>query len=129
MSASIVYRHGLQSAEQALIVVQMERPIEVELPHRLGREEARRRIEANVHKLADNIPGGASHVEHRWAGDDLHLKIHAMGQALDARIGVEEAKVTVRMILPGLLGMFAKPFEAMLNAKGSDLLLDDKRKG
>lgn len=106
----------------------MERPIEVELPHRLGREEARRRIEANVHKLADHIPGGASHVEHHWSGDDLHLQIHAMGQAVDAQIAVEDARLRLRVTLPGILAMFARPFEAMLNAKGADLLLEDKNK-
>lgn len=106
----------------------MERPIEVELPHRLGREEARRRIDANVHKLADHIPGGATRLEQQWQGDNLHLQIHAMGQAVQAEIAVEEAKLRVRMTLPGMLGMFAKPFEAMLSAKGADLLLEDKNK-
>ena len=106
----------------------MEHPIEVELPHRLGREEARRRIEANVHKLGDHLPGGANHVDSRWQGDDLHLNIHAMGQEVLAQIAVEDSKLRLQVKLPGILALFARPFEAMLNAKGADLLLEDKNK-
>jgi hypothetical protein len=106
----------------------MERPIEVELPHRLGKEEARRRIAANVHRLTDHIPGGASQVETSWAGDELSLGISAMGQSIDAKIAVEETKVRVQMILPPMLAMFARPIEAALGAKGGDLLLEDRSK-
>ena len=106
----------------------MERPVEVELPHKLGREEARRRIADNVHKLRDHLPGGASHVQSNWAGDTLNLDISAMGQTVAAQIDVEEAKVRCRVMLPGMLSLFAAPIEAALKAKGGDLLLEDKSK-
>ncbi len=105
----------------------MHRPIEVDLPHKLGREEARRRIAGNIHKLKDQIPGGAADVQSSWQGDDLTLLINAMGQSVEANIGVEDAKVHVRVMLPGMLSLFAAPIEAMLNRKGRDLLLEDKR--
>ena len=41
----------------------MQQPIEVDLPHKLGREEARRRIANNIQQLKDHIPGGAGHVD------------------------------------------------------------------
>ena len=104
----------------------MQQPIEVDLPHKLGREEARRRIASNIHKLKDHIPGGASHVDANWNGDELSLAVHALGQTVDTRIGVEETRVRVRVMLPGMLAMFAKPIEAMLQKKG-DILLEDKR--
>jgi hypothetical protein len=105
----------------------MQRPIDVDLPHKLGRDEARRRIADNIHKLKDHIPGGASHVESSWSGDRLTLNIHAMGQAAEALIDVEDAKVHCRIQLPGMLSLFAGPIEQMLKLKGSDLLLEDKR--
>jgi putative polyhydroxyalkanoate system protein len=104
----------------------MQQPIQVDLPHKLGRDEARRRIANNIHKLKEHIPGGASHVDSTWAGDDLNLAIHALGQAVDAKIGVEETKVRVQVMLPGMLAMFAAPIEAMLQKKGN-ILLEDKR--
>lgn len=104
----------------------MERPIEVDLPHRLGKEEARRRIAGNIHKLEDHIPGG-SNVSSNWQGDRLNLNVGAMGQTIEAEIDVEENRVRCKMTLPGMLALFARPIEAMLNAKGSELLLEDHR--
>jgi hypothetical protein len=106
----------------------MAAPIDVLLPHKLGREEARRRIAANIGGLKDHIPGGAAHVTSNWAGDRLDLQIHAMGQAVDAQITVEETQVRCHVMLPGMLGLFAAPIEAMLNRKGADLLLEDNSK-
>ena len=107
----------------------MNQPISVDLPHQLGRDEARRRIANNVHKLTDHIPGGAAQSQSSWAGDELTLNIKAMGQSVEAKILVEEAQVRVRMMLPPLLAMFAKPIESMLRSKGSDVLLEDHSKG
>jgi hypothetical protein len=107
----------------------MQQPINVDLPHSLGRDEARRRIAGNIHTLKDHIPGGAAQVDSSWAGDDLTLVIHAMGQAVEARIGVDERVVHVGVLLPGMLAIFARPIEAMLQKKGGALLLEDKNKG
>ena len=104
----------------------MNRPIAVDLPHRLGRDEARRRIAGNVHKLEEHIPGGAQ-VQSNWVGDQLKLDITAMGQTVAATVDVEDNKVHLQVVLPGMLGMFAKPIEAMLSAKGG-LLLEDRSK-
>ncbi len=104
----------------------MQQPIQVDLPHKLGREEARRRIANNIHKLKDHIPGGAAQVDSSWTGDELDLSVHALGQAVDTKIGVEENFVRVRVMLPGMLAMFAAPIEAMLQKKGN-ILLEDQR--
>jgi hypothetical protein len=120
-------RAALKSNDSRRISASMQRPIDVDLPHKLGRDEARRRLANNIHKLRDHIPGGASHVDSSWVGDRLNLTVHAMGQAVEAEIDVEETKVHCRIQLPGLLSLFAAPIEAMLKAKGSDLLLEDKR--
>ena len=104
----------------------MQKPIQVDLPHKLGRDEARRRIASNIHKLSEHIPGGGAQVDSAWDGDELNLAINALGQAVSAKIGVEETKVRVAVMLPGMLAMFAGPIEAMLQKKGN-VLLEDKR--
>jgi hypothetical protein len=102
-------------------------PIQVDLPHTLGREEAQRRIAANIHKLQGFIPGGAQ-VTSQWSGSRLDLGVGAMGQMVDARIEVEERHVRCHILLPGLLGMMAKPIEALLRSKGGEVLLEDHTK-
>jgi hypothetical protein len=120
-------RAALKSNGIRRISTAMQRPIDVDLPHKLGRDEARRRLANNIHKLQDHIPGGAAHVDSSWEGDRLNLNVHAMGQSVEAQIDVEETKVHCRIQLPGMLSLFAAPIEAMLKAKGGDLLLEDKR--
>jgi putative polyhydroxyalkanoate system protein len=101
----------------------MAQPIEVELPHKLGKDEARRRIANNIHRLEEHFPGGA-HIESGWAGDQLNLRIQALGDSIDSTIDVEETKVRVKMLLPGVLGMFSGVIQGALQKKGSVLLED-----
>lgn len=103
----------------------MGQPINVDLPHRLGKEEARRRIGDNIHKLHEQLPGGGN-VQSRWEGDTLKLSVAAMGEAIEADLTVYDSKVHCHFDLPGLLGMFAQPIAAALKAKGGELLLEDK---
>jgi putative polyhydroxyalkanoate system protein len=105
----------------------MTQPIDVDLPHSLGKDEARRRIADNIHKLEQHIPGGAQ-VQSGWAGDQLNLDVAAMGQSVTATIDVQETKVHLRVLLPPMLGMFAGMIQAALQKKGS-VLLEDHHKG
>ncbi|HET7316762.1 MAG TPA: polyhydroxyalkanoic acid system family protein [Sphingomicrobium sp.] len=105
----------------------MSQPIDVDLPHNLGKDEARRRIANNIHKLQDHIPGGAN-VQSGWAGDQLNLSIAAMGEAVNATIDVMDSKVHVKVLLPGMLGMFSGMIQSALQKKG-DILLEDHSKG
>ncbi len=105
----------------------MAHPIEVDLPHQLGKEEARRRIANNVHTLQDHIPGGAN-VQTGWTGDQLNLDVQAMGQQVAATIAVHDKNVHLKVLLPGVLGMLAGPIQAALQKKGG-ILLEDHSKG
>ena len=103
----------------------MSQPIDVDLPHSLGKDEARRRIANNVHKLTEHIPGGAQ-VQSAWSGDQLKLDIAAMGQTVAATIDVMETKVHLKVLLPGMLGMFSGMVQAALQKKGGALLEDHR---
>jgi putative polyhydroxyalkanoate system protein len=105
----------------------MTQPIDVDLPHSLGKDEARRRIANNIHKLQEHIPGGAQ-VQSGWAGDQLNLDVAAMGQSVTATIDVYDKSVHLKVLLPGMLGMFAGVIQAGLQKKGS-VLLEDHSKG
>ena len=105
----------------------MTQPIDVDLPHNLGKDEARRRIANNIHKLQEHIPGGAN-VQSGWSGDQLNLQIAAMGESVNASIDVMETKVHLKVLLPGMLGMFSGMIQTALQRKGS-VLLEDHSKG
>jgi len=104
----------------------MTQPIDVDLPHNLGKDEARRRIANNVHKLEEHIPGGAK-VQSGWTGDQLNLQIAAMGESVNATIDVMDTKVHLKVLLPGMLGMFSGLVQTALQKKGSVLLEDHSK--
>ena len=101
----------------------MTTPIQVDLPHKLGAAEAKRRIEGGIGRLRDFIPGGAE-VRSAWTGDRLGLQINAMGQEVNAQIDVRDTHVRVELLLPPALAFFGKAIEAALRHKGGDLLED-----
>ena len=103
----------------------MTQPNDVDLPHNLGKDEAKRRIGNNIHKLEQHIPGGAR-VQSGWNGDQLNLQIAAMGEAVNATIDGMETKVHLKVLLPGMLGMFGGLVQAALQKKGAALLQDHR---
>jgi putative polyhydroxyalkanoate system protein len=107
-------------------IAAMTQPIDVDLPHNLGKDEARRRIANNIHRLEQYIPGGAQ-VKSGWAGDQLNLDVAAMGQSVTATIDVMESRVHLKVLLPGMLGMFGGLIQSALQTKGGALLEDHSR--
>jgi hypothetical protein len=99
----------------------MTKPIEVDIPHKLGKAGARARIEHGTSKLADFIPGGAV-TQQRWEGDTFHMTVEALGQRVAARIEVQEAKLHAIFDLPPLLAMFGEKIRAKLQKDGGKLL-------
>jgi len=105
----------------------MTQPLILNLPHKLGKDEARRRIAGSTDKLAGHIPIPGSEVQSRWTGDRLNLVITAMGQQVASHIDVEDSHVRLEVLLPGLLGAFAGQISGFLEKKGTELL-EDKSK-
>lgn len=106
----------------------MSNPIKVDLPHDLGTEEAKRRMQGGIGKLKDHIPGGAADVRSSWEGDRMNLLVQAMGQEVDARIDVYDRIVSVEVVLPPMLGFFGKQIEGLLKSKGGQMLEDKSAK-
>lgn len=107
----------------------MNKPLSVDLPHSLGREEAKRRMQGSMGQLKDHIPGGAAEVRSSWEGDRMNLIVQAMGQEVTAKIDVEEKVVRVEMMLPPMLSFFGRQIEGYLRGKGGQLLEDKSKEG
>jgi len=106
----------------------MNKPIKIDLPHSLGAEEAKRRMQGGIGKLKDHIPGGNAQVESGWQGNRMNLRVQAMGQEVSGHMDVQETKVSVELMLPVFLAMFAGPIEAMLKKGGAEMLEDKTKK-
>ena len=106
----------------------MSNPLTVDLPHKLGAEEARRRIERNLGKLTHHIPGGAR-VSSRWTGNRVDLDVGAMGQQVAAEIEIEESVVRLKVTLPPALAFFGGAIEPLIRGQGAAMLEDKSKKG
>ncbi|EZP54641.1 MULTISPECIES: polyhydroxyalkanoic acid system family protein [unclassified Sphingomonas] len=99
----------------------MSAPIEVNIPHSLGKAAVRDRLDGGIGKIGRLIPGGAG-VEHRWEGDTMHFTVTAMGQAIGCRATVSDSNVHAVVDLPGFLGLFAGKIRDVIQAEGPKLL-------
>jgi hypothetical protein len=99
----------------------MSAPLVVSLPHRLGREEARRRLQAGLTRAAASVPV-LKVDEERWDGDRMTFRLHALGQAAAGHVDVEDDHVRVEVTLPWLLQRFAEAAQSAIKSRGNLLL-------
>jgi hypothetical protein len=99
----------------------MPAPLIVSIPHRLGREEATRRLKAGLTRAAASIPM-LQVDEERWEGNRLVFCVRALGQAASGHLDVAEAHVKLEVTLLWLLQRFAKAAQVAIKNRGNLLL-------
>jgi len=99
----------------------MSDPVVVEVPHKLGLAEARRRVDAGIGKVSGWFPGGAE-VEHHWTADVLHFTVAAMGQRVSSSLDVRSDRVIATVDLPPFLALFADRIRVKLAKEAPKLL-------
>ena len=102
----------------------MSAPLVVSIPHRLGREEAVRRLKAGLGRAAASVPV-VQVEEERWSGDSMNFRIRALGQVATGQVDVTEDQVRVEVVLPWLLQRFAEMAQATIKKRGQLLLTKD----
>src|SRR5947199_4963378 len=99
----------------------MSAPLVISIPHRLGREEARRRLRHGLTRAATSVPV-LKVDEEKWDGDRMVFRVRALGQAAAGHVDVEEPHVRVEVTLPWLLQRFAEVAQAAIKKRGNLLL-------
>lgn len=102
----------------------MSAPLVVSIPHRLGREEAVRRLKSGLGRAAASIPVMQVE-EERWSGDTLTFRVRALGQIASGQVDVADDHVKVEVVLPWLLQRFAEMAQAAIKKRGQLLLTKD----
>ncbi len=99
----------------------MSAPLVVSIPHRLGREEATRRLKAGLTRAATSI-AVLKVDEERWQDDRMVFRIRALGQAAAGHLDVEDDHVRLEVTLPWLLQRFAEVAQVAIQNRGRLLL-------
>jgi hypothetical protein len=99
----------------------MSAPLVVSIPHRLGRDEAIRRLQNGLARVAESVPV-LKVDEERWEQDRMIFRVRALGQAASGHVDVTEDHVRVEVTLPWLLQRFAEKAQAVIKSRGHLLL-------
>ena len=100
---------------------QLSAPLVVSIPHRLGREEACRRLKTGLTRAAASMPV-LKVDEEKWDGDRMIFRVRALGQAAAGHVDVGDDHVRVEVTLPWLLQRFAEVAQATIKNRGRVLL-------
>ncbi|MGB5904933.1 MAG: polyhydroxyalkanoic acid system family protein [Xanthobacteraceae bacterium] len=99
----------------------MSAPLIVSIPHRLSREEARRRLQSGLTRAASHVPVLSVDEEH-WDGDRMTFRVRALGQAASGHVDIADDHVRLEVMLPWLLQRFAEVAQKAIRQSGRLLL-------
>ena len=100
----------------------MSKPLIVSIPHRLGKDEALRRLKAGLGSARTNYGHLFAVQEEVWTGDRLQFRVSALGQGASGTIDVADDHVRLEVTLPFLLQRFAEVAQIAIR-NGGNLLL------
>ena len=106
----------------------MSRPVTVTIPHSLGKDEARRRIETGFGQMRQQMTSGMGAMgsmlsfQERWEGDRLHFEGGGLGQKMTGRLDVRPDAVEIQLDLPEILAAIAEKITGRLKTEGQKLL-------
>ncbi len=103
----------------------MARPITINIPHDVGKDEARRRITTGFDRLRQQMTGNLDGIfafQEHWEEDRLHFEGTAMGQKITGRFDVKPESVQIQLDLPEILARMAEKVRDKLQAEGRKLL-------
>ncbi|MFO1187975.1 MAG: polyhydroxyalkanoic acid system family protein [Alphaproteobacteria bacterium] len=103
----------------------MPQPLVVTIPHRLGKEEAVRRLKAGFAGLHTNFGSLLAVQEDIWTGDAMAFRVAVLGQSASGNVNVAEDHVRLEVQLPWLLGRLAERAMGMIQ-KQTTLMLEKK---
>jgi hypothetical protein len=103
----------------------MTAPLVVSIPHRLGKQEAVRRLKTGLGQARTSFNHLMSVDEEVWNGDSLTFRLRALGQSASGTIEVQEDHLRLEVALPWLLAKMAERIVPAIRKEGT-LLLEKK---
>ena len=96
--------------------------IDVTIPHRLTRDEARQRLQSGIARVRGQQFAQFAQVQERWSDYHMDAQVSAMGQTITGRVDVEADCVKLALDLPWLMAVFAEKIRGQIQAEGRKML-------
>jgi hypothetical protein len=103
----------------------MSPPLIVSIPHRLGKDEAVRRLKSGLANVQANYGHLFSVEQQTWTDNCLQFRVSAVGQTVSGSIDVMDDYVNLQVFLPWLLAKLAAAIQPLVRKEGV-LLLEKK---
>jgi hypothetical protein len=103
----------------------MPSPLVISIPHRLGKDEAIRRLKSGLGDAKSSFGHLFNIQEETWTGDRLQFRIGALGQVASGTIDVADDHVRLEILLPWLLAKVAEAVQPLIRREGT-LMLEKK---
>jgi hypothetical protein len=100
----------------------MGQTVSVDVPHKLGAEEARRRVQAGMNALQQRYGHKLSALHIVWSETRADLSVTLMGHALTGALDFLPDCVRVTLELPWMLAMIAEKAKGMIVQHTDDML-------
>jgi Putative polyhydroxyalkanoic acid system protein (PHA_gran_rgn) len=103
----------------------MSQPLVVTVSHRLGKEEAVRRLKSGLSSARTNFSHVLTVEQETWTGEHFDFRVRAIGQVVSGSIDVQEDRVVLQFVLPWLLAKVASAIQPLIRKEGT-LMLEKK---
>lgn len=100
----------------------MTQPFVVSIPHKLGKEEAARRLKAGLGSIRSEYGKILQIDEEIWSGDRLAFRLIALKQRVSGAIQVADDHVKLEVTLPWLLAGLAHGVQATIRSRATRML-------
>jgi hypothetical protein len=103
----------------------MTKPLIVSIPHRLGRDEAVRRLKAGLGQVRTKFGAHLHILEETWSDAHLNFRVSALSQVADGSLDVADDHVRMEVRLPWLLAKVVEKIQPLIQKQGQ-LMLEKK---
>jgi hypothetical protein len=100
----------------------MPPPLIVSIPHRLGRNEATRRLKSGLETARTKLGQIFAIEEETWTDNRLQFRIRALGQAANGTVDVAEDHAQLEVMLPWPLAQIADKIQRAIQSQGKAML-------
>jgi Putative polyhydroxyalkanoic acid system protein (PHA_gran_rgn) len=97
-------------------------PVTATVPHRLGKDEALRRLKAGLARAKGQFGTLITIEQEEWSGDVLRFQMRALGQSAAGTITVMEDSLLIAVTLPWLLAKAAERLLPQMRQQATVLL-------
>lgn len=97
-------------------------PLVVTISHRLGREEAKRRIASHLDAIRVEVARWVKTLDYSWTDDRVDFRAVLLLQTITGRLEIGDDFVRIELFLPRLLHLVAGRIAGRIEQRGAALL-------